>query len=105
PLDVVDFLAEEPTPFGISCIGSMGMVGALDHAALDRRDRDGRALAEALTAVGGQPDALATAARRPGEVAAYLELHIEQGRVLEAAGAAVGAVRGIVGIRRAALRL
>jgi N-carbamoyl-L-amino-acid hydrolase len=105
PLEIVDFLAEEPTPFGVSCIGSMGMAGALDPALLDRRDEDGRTLADAIEAVGGRPDATATAARRPGEIAAYLELHIEQGRVLEQAGAPLGAVRGIVGIRRAALRL
>ncbi|HEY3229614.1 MAG TPA: Zn-dependent hydrolase, partial [Roseiflexaceae bacterium] len=105
PLEIVDFLAEEPTPFGVSCIGSMGMAGALDHALLDRRDEDGRTLAAALEAVGGRPDASATAARHAGEIAAYLELHIEQGRVLEQAGAPLGAVRGIVGIRRAALRL
>jgi beta-ureidopropionase / N-carbamoyl-L-amino-acid hydrolase len=105
PLEIVDFLAEEPTPFGISCIGSMGMVGALDSAALDRRADGGRTLAEALRVVGGRPDALATAARRAGAIAAYLELHIEQGRVLEQAGAPIGVVRGIVGIRRAALRL
>ena len=105
PLEIVDFLAEEPTPFGVSCIGSMGLVGALDTAALDRRDWEGRTLADALSSVGGSPAALSTAARRPGEVAAYLELHIEQGRVLETAGVALGAVQGIVGIRRVDLRL
>jgi N-carbamoyl-L-amino-acid hydrolase len=56
-----------------------------------------------LYAVGGQPDALASAVRQPGEIAAYLELHIEQGRVLEAANAPIGIVSGIVGIRRAML--
>jgi N-carbamoyl-L-amino-acid hydrolase len=105
PLEIIDFLAEEPNPFGVSCIGSMGLAGALDRAALDRRDHDGRTLAEALSTVGGQPDALATVTRAPGAVAAYLELHIEQGRVLETANVALGAVRGIVGIRRARLRL
>jgi len=105
PLEIIDFLAEEPNPFGVSCIGSMGLAGALDRAALDRRDHDGRTLAEALSAVGGQPAALATVAREPGTVAAYVELHIEQGRVLEAANAALGAVRGIVGIRRVRLQL
>jgi N-carbamoyl-L-amino-acid hydrolase len=104
PLEVVDFLAEEPTPFGLACIGSMAMAGALDQAAPERRDSAGRTLAEALTGVGGRPAELATAARRPGTIAAYLELHIEQGRVLEEAGVAIGAVRGIVGIRRATLR-
>ena len=105
PLDIVDFLAEEPTPFGLSCIGSMALTGHLDITSIERRDLAGRTLADALVAVGGRPSELATAVRRPNEIAAYLELHIEQGRVLEAAGAPLGAVRGIVGIRRAALRL
>ncbi len=105
PLEVIDFLAEEPTPFGISCIGSMALAGALDRQALDRRDDSGRTLGEALAAVGGRPDAIETVARRPGAIAAYLELHIEQGRVLEDAGAPLGVVLGIVGIRRARLLL
>lgn len=105
PLEIVDFLAEEPTPFGVACIGSMGFAGALDPAALARRDEHGRTLAEALIVVGGRPDELAMAARAPGSLAAYLELHIEQGPVLEAAGIALGAVHGIVGIRRATVRI
>src|SRR5207253_10123304 len=86
PLDIVDFLAEEPTPFGLSCIGSMALTGNLDITSIERRDPAGRTLADALVAVGGRPSELATAVGRPGEIAAYLELHIEQGRVLEAAG-------------------
>jgi N-carbamoyl-L-amino-acid hydrolase len=105
PLEIVDFLAEEPTPFGVSCIGSMGMAGALEPALLDRGDDAGRTLRAALQSVGGRPDAVTTASRRTGAIAAYLELHIEQGRVLEQAGAPLGAVLGIVGIRRAMLRL
>lgn len=102
PLEVIDFLAEEPTPYG-SCIGSRAMTNNLDTP-LDFRDDSGRTLADALHAVGGQPGNLASAVRQPGEIAAYLELHIEQGRVLEAAGAPIGIVSGIVGIRRATLR-
>jgi N-carbamoyl-L-amino-acid hydrolase len=103
PLEIVDFLAEEPTPFG-SCIGSRGLVGALDATALVRTDGAGRTLAEAITEVGGQPSQIANAARSAGSVAAYLELHIEQGRVLEVAGAPIGVVQGIVGIRRINMR-
>jgi N-carbamoyl-L-amino-acid hydrolase len=102
PLEVIDFLAEEPTPYG-SCIGSRAMTNNLDTP-LDFQDDSGRTLADALHAVGGQPGNLASAVRQPGAIAAYLELHIEQGRVLEAAGAPIGIVSGIVGIRRATLR-
>ncbi|HEX9371073.1 MAG TPA: M20/M25/M40 family metallo-hydrolase, partial [Roseiflexaceae bacterium] len=97
PLEVVDCLAEEPTQFGVCCIGSMALAGRLDPRAAELRAGDGRTLADALSAVGGRPGALGAAARPPGSIAAYLELHIEQGRALEAAGAPIGAVRGIVG--------
>lgn len=105
PLEVVDFLAEEPTPFGVCCVGSMAAAGCLDVRALDLRDEDGRALSDALRSVGARPADLGEAARAPGAIAGYLELHIEQGRRLERAGAPIGAVSGIVGIRRAALRI
>lgn len=101
PLHVVDFLAEEPTEFGVSTVGSRGMVGALDRQMLERHDRSGRSLAEAISQVGGRPDELAAGAlRQPGEVGLFLELHIEQGPVLELEGLTVGVVTGITGIHR-----
>lgn len=104
PLEVIDFVAEETTPFG-ACIGSAAMAGALEPEAPLRRAVDGRTLAEALRLVGGRPEELASAARRPGEVAAYLELHIEQGPVLDRRHMPLGVVSGIVGIRRAQIQL
>ena len=100
PLEVVDFLAEEPTDFGISCVGSRGMTGTLEAQALARRDPSGQTLAEAIESVGGRPDSLPAAIRRSGEVALMVELHIEQGPVLEQEGMPVGIVTGIVGISR-----
>jgi N-carbamoyl-L-amino-acid hydrolase len=97
-LEVIDFLAEEPSAFGLSCIGSRGMVGLLDAGMLAMTDPSGRVLADALREVGGDPDAL-DAARR-NDLAAFLELHIEQGPVLEAAEIDIGVVTSIVGIRR-----
>jgi N-carbamoyl-L-amino-acid hydrolase len=105
PLEVADFLAEEPTPFGVCCVGSMAMAGQLAASALDLHDGTGRTLAAAIESVGGSPGDLRGAARGPGAIAAYLELHVEQGRRLELAGAPIGAVSGIVGIRRANMRL
>ena len=104
PLEVIDFVAEETTPFG-ACIGSAAMAGALEPEAPQRRSVDGRALEEMIRAVGGRPADLASAARRPGDVAAYLELHIEQGPVLERGHMPLGVVSGIVGIRRAQIHL
>ncbi|MDB5579677.1 MAG: putative amidase [Bradyrhizobium sp.] len=97
-LEVVDFLAEEPSPFGISCIGSRGMAGLLDGTAMALVDSSGRRLDEALRSVGGNPDLLSDARR--DDVAAFFELHIEQGPVLEAAGVDIGVVTSIAGIRR-----
>lgn len=100
PLEVVDFLGEEPTQFGVSTVGSRGMVGALHADLLEKRDAKGHTLGEALAALGGRPTYLAAEARGPGDVAAYLELHIEQGPVLDQRRIPLAAVTGIVGIRR-----
>jgi N-carbamoyl-L-amino-acid hydrolase len=98
PLEVVDFLAEEPSAYGLSCIGSRGMSGELTPAMLDMREPGGETVREALRRVGGDPNRLDEARR--GDVAGFFELHIEQGIVLESAGLDVGIVSGIVGITR-----
>ncbi len=101
PLEVVDFLAEEPSEFeGLSCIGSRAMSGALTPQHLALRRADGMSLEEGIAYVGGRPAEIALSARRPGSIAAYLEVHIEQGRVLENEAKPVGIVTDIVGIRR-----
>jgi N-carbamoyl-L-amino-acid hydrolase len=100
PLEIVDFLGEEPTDFGVSTVGSRGMSGNLTAEMLAKTDDTGRTLAEALAKLGGRPAALAAEARKPGDIAAYLEMHIEQGPVLEQEGIPLAAVTGIAGIRR-----
>lgn len=100
PLEVIDFLCEEPSDFGLSCIGSRGLVGAIGPADLALRRGDGLTLEQGLREAGGDPAGLATVARKPGDLAAYLELHIEQGRVLESEGKEIGIVTDIVGILR-----
>jgi len=101
PLRVVDFLGEEANDFGLSCIGSRAVAGALTAEHLALVDPDGRTLGAALAAhTGGDPrDALA-AAWDADDVAAFVELHIEQGRRLEAAGVPIGVVSAIAGIAR-----
>lgn len=103
PLDIVDFLAEEPSEFGVSCIGSRAFVGALDMQMLGAKRADGFTLAEGLARVGGRPDELTKPLRPPGSIAAYVELHIEQGPVLESRNIPIGVVTNIVGIRRVLL--
>jgi N-carbamoyl-L-amino-acid hydrolase len=98
PLEIVDFLAEEPSEFGLSCIGSRAMAGVLTADMLALRDGQGRVLGAAIDAVGGDVARLDTARR--DDIAAFLELHIEQGVVLERAGIDVGVVTGLVGIAR-----
>ncbi len=100
-LEVVDFLAEEPNEFGLSCIGSRGMAGALDPDMLGRTNRSGMSLRDGLSSVGAKLAPVKGAAR--GDVAAFFELHIEQGPVLEAQQRDVGIVTHIAGIRRLAV--
>lgn len=99
PLQVIDFACEEATMSG-GTLGSRAMVGQWDPAIPDQPAWDGRPVGEHLAEAGLDPAAFDAAVRRPGSLAAYLELHIEQGGVLEAEGVPVGAVEGIVGIRR-----
>jgi N-carbamoyl-L-amino-acid hydrolase len=100
PLEIVDFLGEEPTDFGVSTVGSRGMSGNLTPEMLAKTDASGRTLEEALIDLGGRPTNVLTEAKKPGDVAAYLEMHIEQGPVLEQQGVSLAAVTGIAGIRR-----
>lgn len=100
PLLVVDFTAEEASEFGISTIGSRGMVGDLAEEDLNRQNEEGLTLREAFRLVGGRPEDLEKEALKEGDLALYLELHIEQGPVLEENAKELGVVTGIVGIQR-----
>jgi N-carbamoyl-L-amino-acid hydrolase len=94
-LEIVDFLAEEVSIFGVSCIGSRGMAGVRPPEWLARQ-ADGITLADGLAMAGGSanPDP------PRGDVKAFLELHIEQGTVLESANCDIGVVTAIAGIAR-----
>jgi beta-ureidopropionase / N-carbamoyl-L-amino-acid hydrolase len=99
PLEVINFVAEEATMAG-GTLGSRAMSGLLEPASIDGPAWDGRPVREHLVAAGIDPDRLASAAREPGSLAAYLELHIEQGGILDDEELSLGVVEGIVGIRR-----
>ncbi len=94
-IDLVLFTSEEPTRFGIGCLGSRLLAGALDESAGDTlRDSGGLSLNEVRADAGfGGP--LAGVRLREGAYAAFVELHIEQGPLLERSGAAVGVVTAI----------
>jgi beta-ureidopropionase / N-carbamoyl-L-amino-acid hydrolase len=100
PVEVVDFLAEEPSDFGISCIGSRSWAGVLTASDLARSLPSKVTLASAIDSVGGRAVRLSKAIRTPDSVSAYVELHIEQGLVLGERKAEIGVVTAIVGIRR-----
>jgi N-carbamoyl-L-amino-acid hydrolase len=94
PLEVVSFTDEEG-----GLVGSLAMTGRLEPAALDVVSHSGKTIRDGLRAVGGDPDRLQQAVRKPGELKAFIELHIEQGAVLDEADLDIGVVEGIVGIR------
>jgi allantoate deiminase len=104
PLEVVAFADEEGTRFGTGFLGSSVLAGRFDETDLERVDADGVTLREAIHAYGGDPDGLAAAARPPGSLAGYAEVHIEQGPLLEERGAPLGIVSAISGQTRAQLR-
>jgi len=95
PVEVVCFAGEEPR-FGAGCLGSRALTGSLTRGELDTMcDRDGVSIAEAMRAVGLDPDRIEEARLDTSAVHAFVELHIEQAGVLEAAGISVGAVTHI----------
>jgi allantoate deiminase len=99
-LDVLGFADEEGLRFGTAYLGSRAVAGTLDGAALDTADADGVTVREALAAFGPGPEG---ATRRGERLLGYVELHIEQGPVLEQRGAPVGVVTAIAGATRAEL--
>ena len=99
-LEVVDFLSEEPSDYGASCIGSRAWAGTLSLAMLTATNGAGETLSAAIERMGGDVAQLERPLRSPDQLVAYVELHIEQGRVLEAAGVDIGEVTGIVAIGR-----
>jgi N-carbamoyl-L-amino-acid hydrolase len=105
PFEVIDFLSEEPSDYGISCVGSRGIAGKLDGAMLASTNDQGETLAQAIARIGGMPEKLGAPLRPADGSAAFVELHIEQGPVLESRQCPIGVVTNIVGIRRTRLRV
>ncbi|KAK9812597.1 hypothetical protein WJX72_000194 [[Myrmecia] bisecta] len=108
PIEVIMFTSEEPTRFGLGCIGSRGMAGTLTAKVLDEKvDVNGTTFQEAATAAGyggkSHEDILSQTLVKKGSVAAFVELHIEQGPLLEREGLNLGIVSAIAA--PAALRM
>ena len=94
PLDVVIWSNEEG-----GTIGSKSATGQITPADLDKVARSGKTIREGIGIVGGNVAKLAEAVKKKGDIAYYMELHIEQGGLLEKAGVQIGVVEGIVGLK------
>jgi allantoate deiminase len=99
-IEVIAFGDEEGVRFPTTLTGSRAVAGSFDPAALEARDADGVSLGAALAAFGCDPAAIPAMARRPDRVLGYVEVHIEQGPVLESLGLPVGVVTAINGASR-----
>jgi N-carbamoyl-L-amino-acid hydrolase len=97
PVEVINFTNEEGTRFHRWLVGSRSMVGVLEQEDLDAVDDDGLGLGPCLADIGGDISRIGEAARSTGELAAYFELHIEQGPNLHQTGTPIGVVTGITG--------
>jgi allantoate deiminase len=96
-VEVAAFGEEEGSRFSAHILTSSALVGDVKPALLDTKDADGISIREALATSGGDAKAYRACLRKKSEIAAYLELHIEQGPVLESKGLALAAVTAING--------
>ena len=93
PLEIIIFSNEEGGP-----VGSMAMSGVLTATGLKEKSQSGLTIADGIKAIGGNADSIQYCVRRKGDIKAFLELHIEQGGILEKENIQIGVVEGIVGI-------
>src|ERR1700737_2720693 len=99
-IEVVGFAAEEGLRYGIPYLGSRALAGVFDEVDLERTDAQGVTMADAIRAFGGDPGRLAEDRWNGGHLLGYVEVHIEQGPVLEARDLPVGVVSAINGQSR-----
>lgn len=104
-VEVTGFADEEGVRFASTLLGSRAVAGTFDDRVLEARDTGGITMRDALLRFGLDPGRIRAAARRRGELHGYLELHIEQGPVLENQGLPVGVVTAISGATRLSVAL
>jgi len=103
-IEVVAFSDEEGVRFGTAYLGSRSFAGTFPQELLELTDATGATMAQALEAFGGDPAGLPGAARAGDPLLGYVEVHIEQGPVLEERGVPLGVVGAIAGATRAEAR-
>lgn len=99
-VEIVGFCDEEGVRFPSTLLGSRAIAGSLDSATLQESDANGVSIADALRAFGQNPDDLKSAERRREDFLGFVEIHIEQGPVLEREDLPVGLVTAISGASR-----
>jgi allantoate deiminase len=104
-IEITGFADEEGVRFASTLLGSRAVAGTFDESVLKSKDLTGNSMYDALIEFGLAPNQIGAAARVPRELHAYLELHIEQGPVLEAERLPVGVVSAIEGTTRLAVKL
>src|SRR5580658_7295977 len=104
-IEVTGFADEEGVRFASTLLGSRAVAGTFNERVLGSKDSAGISMRDALSGFGLDPDHIGAAARAPGELLAYVELHIEQGPVLETENLPVGVVTAIAGATRLAANL
>ena len=104
-IEVTGFADEEGVRFASTLLGSRAVAGTFDESVLGSRDSAGISMRDALTKFGLDPDHIGAAARARSELLGYIELHIEQGPVLEGLNLPVGVVTAIAGATRLAAGL
>jgi allantoate deiminase len=97
PIEVVAFTDEEGARFSFGMLGSRALAGTLTSEDLQHSDTRGISIAEAMGKNGLDPDSIGDAARPQDSIKAYVELHIEQGELLENENLPVGVVTGLAG--------
>jgi N-carbamoyl-L-amino-acid hydrolase len=100
PLEVVVWSNEEGHHFGLGTLGSGVAAGLLGAEIIERKDEEGATLGDWLRRYGQDPSRVLEARIPRGAVAAYVELHVEQGPVLDESRVPIGVVQGIVGLKR-----
>jgi allantoate deiminase len=99
-IEVIAFSDEEGLRFHLPYLGSKAIAGVLTPEDLTRRDANGVSIAEAVRTYGGSPDAIEQDRKNPDNLMGYLEVHIEQGPLLESLNLPVGIVTAIAGMNR-----
>lgn len=99
-IELIAFSDEEGARFSSTLVGSSALAGTFNPDILKATDRDGTTLESALRGLGANPEQIPSLKRNPAQLAGFLEVHIEQGPILESLDLPVGVVSAITGIER-----